>query len=74
MFNVAETRLGETAYLAGDGYTIADIATFGWFNTYEVQGQSLDELPNVRRWIEDLRARPGVQRGLEVLSENARTR
>jgi GST-like protein len=72
LFGVAETRLGETRYLAGDDYTIADIATFGWFNTHDMQGQSLDGLPNVSRWMEELRARPGVQRGLEILSENAR--
>ena len=74
LFGVAETRLGETRYLAGDEYSIADIATFGWFNTHEMQGQSLDDLPNVRRWLEDLRARPGVQRGLDVLGESARRR
>jgi glutathione S-transferase len=38
LFGVAETRLGETKYLAGDEYSIADIATFGWFNTHEMQG------------------------------------
>ncbi len=74
LFGVAETRLGESAYLAGDDYSIADIATFGWFNTHEVQGQALDDLPNVQRWLDDVRARPGVQRGLEVLAEHARRR
>ena len=70
LFAVAEARLGDYEYLAGDDYSIADIATFGWFNMHEMHGQPLDDLPNVSRWLAAIRARPGVQRGLEVLGEN----
>ena len=68
LFRVADRRLAENEYLAGDSYSITDIATFSWFNTHERQGQSLVDMPHVRRWLDDLNARPGVQRGLAILS------
>ncbi|MCA8048285.1 glutathione binding-like protein [Burkholderia arboris] len=68
LYNVMEKRLGESEYLAGDTYTIADIATFPWTRSWQNQGIVLDELPNVKRWHEAIAARPAVQRGVEVLA------
>ncbi|KWC09178.1 glutathione binding-like protein [Burkholderia ubonensis] len=68
LYNVMDKRLGETAYLAGDDYTIADIATFPWTRSWQNQGIELDEFPNVKRWHEAIAARPAVQRGVEVLA------
>jgi GST-like protein len=52
-------------FLAGD-YSIADIAAFPWCARHEWQGVDLGEVPNVRRWFEDIRARPAVGRGMAV--------
>ncbi|MBR8322991.1 MULTISPECIES: glutathione binding-like protein [Burkholderia cepacia complex] len=68
LYNVMEKRLGESEYLAGDTYTIADIATFPWTRSWQNQGIVLDALPNVKRWHEAIAARPAVQRGVEVLA------
>jgi GSH-dependent disulfide-bond oxidoreductase len=68
LYNVMDKRLGETAYLAGDDYTIADIAAFPWTRSWQNQGITLDALPNVKRWHEAIAARPAVQRGVEVLA------
>lgn len=68
LYNVMDKRLGETAYLAGDDYTIADIAVFPWTRSWQNQGIALDALPNVKRWHEAIAARPAVQRGVEVLA------
>ncbi|KDB10113.1 Glutathione S-transferase domain-containing protein [Burkholderia sp. lig30] len=68
LYNVMDKRLGETAYLAGDDYTIADIAAFPWTRSWQNQGIALDALPNVKRWHEAIAARPAVQRGVEVLA------
>ncbi|WP_175872605.1 glutathione binding-like protein [Burkholderia sp. BCC0397] len=68
LYNVMEKRLGESEYLAGDTYTIADIATFPWTRSWQNQGIVLDALPNVKRWHEGIAARPAVQRGVEVLA------
>ncbi|MBR8315507.1 glutathione S-transferase N-terminal domain-containing protein [Burkholderia dolosa] len=68
LYNVMEKRLGESEYLAGSEYTIADIATFPWTRSWQNQGVVLDELPNVKRWHDAIAARPAVQRGVEVLA------
>jgi GSH-dependent disulfide-bond oxidoreductase len=67
LYGVLDSQLGETgAYIAGDEYSIADIACFPWVMTHKAQGFTLDETVHVKRWFADLRARPRLQRGLEV--------
>jgi GST-like protein len=72
LYNVMETPRA-TEYLAGDTYTIADIATFPWTRSWQNQGIVLDELPNVKRWHEAIAARPAVQRrrGARVAAQGA---
>jgi len=60
---VVNRRLEDRDFLAG-GYSIADVACFPWLARHERLGIDLDELPNLRRWIETITARPAVQRGL----------
>ncbi|RMD62963.1 MAG: glutathione S-transferase family protein, partial [Alphaproteobacteria bacterium] len=72
LYGVLDRRLGDVAYLAGDDYTIADMATFPWLRSHENQGVDLDAYPNVRRWFETIAARPAVQRGLAVLADRRR--
>ena len=62
---VIERRLRDRDYLAGE-YSIADMACLPWASPYERLGQGLDELPKVGAWLERLKARPAVQRGMEV--------
>ena len=69
LYGVMDRRLGVAEYLAGDAYTIADIATFPWTRSIERQGHSLDDFPNVKRWFTAIDARPAVQRGLQVLAD-----
>jgi GST-like protein len=68
LYGVMEKQLGRTQYLAGDAYTIADIASFPWTRSWKNQGIELDDFPNVKRWHEAIAARPAVQRGVEVLA------
>lgn len=73
LYRVLDQRLGASAFLAGDDYSIADIATFPWLRYWDRQGQDLDAHPNLRRWFEALAARPAVQAGLLVLADRSRT-
>ena len=68
LYGVMDKRLVASAYLAGDDYTIADIAAFPWTRSWQNQGLNLADFPNVKRWHEAIAARPAVQRGVEVLA------
>jgi GST-like protein len=63
---VVDRRLGQSRYLAGDEYTIADIINVTWLLTADRQGVEVAEYPHLGRWLAELKARPAVQRGLAV--------
>jgi GST-like protein len=69
LYGVMDRRLAQTAYLAGEDYTIADIATWPWTRSYKNQGQDLEKFPHVKRWFDAIEARPAVQRGVKVLAD-----
>ncbi|CAN7374599.1 glutathione binding-like protein [Phenylobacterium sp. LjRoot225] len=66
LYGVMNNRLYDRPYLAGQDYTIADIAAFPWTTAWAQQGIDLDEFRHVKRWFEAVSARPAVQRGLAV--------
>ena len=72
LHRVLDKRLSEAAYLAGETYSMADIATFPWIRHPDRRNVDLSDYPNVKRWHDAIAARPAVQRGVEVLSENQR--
>ena len=66
LFEVLERGLTDKEWLAADQYTIADIANWCWVRTYKWSGVSIEGLPNLKRWLDSIRARPAVVRGIEV--------
>jgi len=66
LFEVIDLGLSENEWLGGGEFTIADIANWCWVRTYRWSGVSIDGLPNMRRWLDAIRERPGCQRGIEV--------
>jgi GSH-dependent disulfide-bond oxidoreductase len=72
LYRVLDQRLGEAEFLAGD-YSIADMAAYPWLRPHKWQGQDISAWPNLQRWYNAVRARPGVQRGLAVMSERLNT-
>ena len=64
LFGVLDRRFAEARYLAGDEYSIADIANFPWVRGYDRLGIDQAGFPHLNRWIAELEARPAVQRGL----------
>jgi GSH-dependent disulfide-bond oxidoreductase len=68
IYNVIDKRLSEAAYLAGE-YSIADIAVYPWLVPHNMQGQNLDDTPNLKRWYEEVHNRPAMQRGFAVMAE-----
>ncbi len=61
---VLDGLLAERPFVAGDAFTIADIAHFGWLWRREFAGVSLDEAPHVARWYEAVASRPAVDRAI----------
>ncbi len=73
LLDVLDKRLAEADYLAGDEYTIADMAAWPWyaglakFHQYgATEFLSVHEYKNVQRWADAIHARPAVQRGRKV--------
>jgi len=66
LYGVLDRRLGAVPFLAGDEYTIADVATFPWVARYEWHKTDLATFPNVKRWFDTIAARPAVRRGMAV--------
>ncbi len=67
LYGVMDRQLGITPYLAGEEYTIADIATFPWTRSWKNQGIEMADFPNVQRWFDTISERPAVKIGVEVL-------
>jgi GSH-dependent disulfide-bond oxidoreductase len=61
---VFETRLDRSNYVAGDEFTIADIAHYGWLWRHEAAGVSLGGVPNVKRWFDAISDRPSVKQAI----------
>jgi GST-like protein len=69
LYGVLDKRLGESEYLGGPDYSIADMLTFPWSQGYAKQGQRIEDFPNVKRWQDKILARPAVQKGIKLLTD-----
>lgn len=69
LYGVINRQLAQHAYLAGDEYTIADIATFPWARSWQNQGIDWADFPHAKRWFDAISARPAVERGVKVLAD-----
>lgn len=65
LYGVLDKQLAGKDYIAGE-FSIADIASIGWAQGWEKQGQDINSFPNVKAWLERMNARPAVAKGLKV--------
>lgn len=72
LYGVIDKQLSQHPWLAGNSYSIADIATFPWLRSWKNQGVEIDAYPHLKRWFDTIAARPAVQRGVEVLAGERR--
>ncbi len=68
IYGVLNERLAESEFLCGE-YSIADMCVFPWTVFYKRQGQKKEDYPNFARWFDMVKARPAVQRGIDVGKE-----
>jgi glutathione S-transferase len=66
LFEVLDRGLERSEWLAGDEFTIADIASWCWVRTYRWSGVPVEGLPNLRRWLDAIKERPACRRGVEI--------
>ena len=65
-----DNRLGETNFLSGNEYTIADIATFPWIARHEWHGIGLSNYKNLSRWYNEISKREAVIKGFSFMDKD----
>ena len=69
LYGVMDKRLSANKFIAGNTYTIADIAIFPWLRSWQNQGIDWADYPHVKAWFDKIAARPAVIRGVTVLAD-----
>jgi len=69
LYGVMNKQIARHSYIAGDEYSIADIAVFPWLRSWKNQGINWNDFPHLKGWFDEIAARPAVQRGVEVLAK-----
>src|SRR5258706_1736311 len=64
LYGVLNKRLADRPFVAGD-YSIADMAAYPWIVPHERQGQKLEDFPHLKRWFEEIKARPATVRAYD---------
>ena len=65
LYGVLDKRLADRPFVAGNDYSIADIAAYPWIEPHEAHGQDLEDFPHLKRWFEAVRHRPSTRRAFE---------
>ena len=69
LYGVLDRQLADNTYVAGETYSIADMALWPWVQNWEGQEQSLEDKPNLARWLDAIWERPAVKAGKALLKE-----
>ena len=67
IYEELDTRLKQSKFLAGEEYTIADIATFPWIARHEWHDIGLKNYKNLSRWYSEIASRPAVIKGFDLM-------
>lgn len=70
LYGVMNQQLSQHRFMAGNSYSIADIAIFPWLRSWQNQGIDWADYPHLKAWFDRLAARPAVQRGVAVLADH----
>jgi len=68
LYAVLNKQLAGKEYVTGD-YSIADMAIWPWIVPWQMQGQTMDDFPNLKAWFERMLARPAVAKGRAVAED-----
>jgi GST-like protein len=76
LYGVLDRRLHGRSFVAGEDYSVADMAIYPWVYPWQRQQQNLDDFPNLKRWFYAVQTRPATIRAYakgEALSQNRAT-
>ncbi|NWA82244.1 MULTISPECIES: glutathione S-transferase N-terminal domain-containing protein [unclassified Pseudomonas] len=65
LYGVLDRRLADRAFVAGEDYSIADMAIYPWIVSHKWQSQRLEDFPHVQRWFNSIKERPATVRAYE---------
>ena len=69
LYGVMNKQLQQTKFIAGNSYSIADIAIYPWLRNWKNQGIDWADYPQLKAWFDKISERPAVQRGVQVLAD-----
>ena len=69
LYGVMNQQLSKNRFIAGNSYSIADIAIFPWLRSWQNQGIDWADYPELKSWFDKIEARPAVKRGVQVLAD-----
>ena len=69
LYGVLDRRLADRPFVAGDDYSIADMAIYPWIVSHKWQSQRLEDFPHVQRWFNSIKERPATVRAYELVQK-----
>ena len=69
LYGVLDRRLADREFVAGNDYSIADMAIYPWIVPHTFQQQNLDDFPNLKRWFQSIEARPATRRAYALVEK-----
>lgn len=69
IYGVMDKQLASHKFMAGQTYSIADIAIFPWLRSWQNQGIDWADYPHLKAWFDKIAERPAVKRGVMVLAD-----
>jgi GST-like protein len=69
LYGVLDRRLADRTFVAGDEYSIADMAIYPWIVSHKWQSQKLEDFPHVERWFNHIKQRPATVRAYELVQK-----
>ena len=69
LYGVLDRRLADRAFVAGEDYSIADMAIYPWIVSHKWQSQRLEDFPHVQRWFNSIKERSATVRAYELVQK-----
>lgn len=69
LYGVLDRRLADRPFVAGEAYSIADMAIYPWIVSHKWQSQRLEDFPHLQRWFNSIKERPATVRAYELVQK-----